>query len=164
MPQPKQNQQGSQLCKRKAPRASNYKGTRAMELSFEGHINELSCTATTIRPTSRSISICSHHMVIIAKEKSKQGHTHKRNNRVSQSELNCACYRKEIFRNSPNIQHSRYKNHSIANKQDIMTQLSEYIYQDRIHWKLALVVASTALQSHCQWVSPYHTQGQPLSV
>jgi len=24
---------------------------------------------------------------------------------------------------------------------------------------LALVMASTALQSHCQWVSPYHAQG-----
>jgi len=24
---------------------------------------------------------------------------------------------------------------------------------------LALVVTSTALQSHCQWISPYHTQG-----
>jgi len=29
---------------------------------------------------------------------------------------------------------------------------------------LALVVASIALQSHCQWVSPYHAQGYPSNI
>jgi len=53
-------------------------GTRAIEfLSKATSTGPLSYTATTIRPTSRSIPICSHHMVIITKEKAEQEHTQK---------------------------------------------------------------------------------------
>jgi len=78
MPEPKQNLKIQQLCKTKAPKARNYKGTRAIKLLPRATTTDpLSYTATTIRPTSRSISICSYHKLIIVKEKSKQGHPQK---------------------------------------------------------------------------------------
>jgi len=65
---------------KKSPENLEFKGTKAIKsLPRATSMGPLSCTATTIRPTSRSISICSHRKVIIAKRKeSRQEHTQQR--------------------------------------------------------------------------------------